>query len=262
MQKYPSIVPFLDDILKIDKGISKVVEVQLYLRDFNMKIDFIPENDSWNSVLNDECDAKIVLVVETGALISNSNVQSGYVVSRKERTRRSMSKSYSSSGIGLSEDSKKGKTSTQPLNADEETIAIELQYSAAGEGVVWTPTSTVGDQHESRIVEEGYEKAETVHGAIPLSTVVDYLKLSQYKIFTRYLKNVTELSRLPGVFTERHFSTELFRYLHFVTRTRDDGVVDASSPRWRSVPLSQELQAMVPKGQQHDESTLKFTRIY
>jgi hypothetical protein len=262
--KYPSVLPFLEDISKVDRRKTFLVSIDLYVRKYSIKAEYVVETESWETVLDDECDAKLVVVLETGAIIYASRVEDGvFVVEKRDKASGIMSK-LSRSGSALSGDSGSNKGGLQALNPDDNQVGLILHYSTLGEGVVWTPVVSRGGAYEIRMSAEGYEKAASVEGVLPLSGLTAYLKLSQYKLYTRFVQEVPDLARLPGIYTERYFCTELVELARNWSSVPSEDSRDKHQARtkFRTFPLTKEIQAMTSNDGRFSKETPNFTRKY
>ena len=261
--KYPSVLPFLEDILKADKGETTVIALHLYLRNYSIKAEYAAETDSWTTVLDDDCESKIVLTIETNALISGSPDKTGvFSVEKREKPIRPMSRNLSRAGSGLSRESSVKKSASHPLNPNESSIDLALHHTTTGEGVVWIPMTASDEAFENRLVAEGYEKAASVEGNIRLSALLEYFKLCQYKLFSRYVREVPDLARVPGVYTERYYCTEMLVFASNLASTQTDNSKVQNRTKFRTFPLSKELQIITPSDSRFSKDVPNFTRKY
>ena len=107
--------------------------------------------------------------------------------------------------------------SDEQVSLNSERLMYVFHYDASSSSIVWEKgTSQTTDILKSR----GFERAQTVFGPFPVRYILDYLNLSQFKVFASPTRNdAVHVS----IFTERDFSIQLMEFLEHLQTTRHSG---------------------------------------
>jgi hypothetical protein len=197
-QEQLSLSQILKGIISSDLKMSRVMELDLYMKDYTLSLSFIPETDSWESSFTKHFNSYIRIRIHANALLAADN--SGVI------RVQSFVPSASTGG-------------------DESSSITILTKFEAGK-IVWAHRQDDGIDY---LHANGYEKAESISGPFPLQYILNYADIAKYKLYTS--PKSTHASPNESILAERDYAVQLIQYLQHTAATRhaSENLYDASN---------------------------------
>ena len=107
-----------------------------------------------------------------------------------------------------------GGFSDDQVSLDSVKEVYLFYYDCESSSINWRISSI---DCEETLNKEGFEKAQSVSGPFPLRYILDYLALSQFKL---YSSPVPSKRSSESIFSERDFAIQLMQYLEHLETTR------------------------------------------
>jgi len=222
--KLPKISQALDRIISHESDKALVSEVKLYLRKYNVSLEFIQSSNSWNACLSHSCDAVIVVRFNAACHIS------------------------SDFKIGKSRDG-------------DNVFHILIAYNSELLRPSWTIFEGEAPHLYDKLSTEDFENAESMRGLFPLAFIRDYMHLAESKVFTSVHNDLRNFGAVTNLYEERDFSTGLFDYLHHLKGMQQ---LEKGSFTMESVVslLRSETEHVVPRNKEIPNQEIRIKRIY
>jgi hypothetical protein len=189
----PPVLSFIRDSLVKDP-IARVLSVRLFLKKYNLKLDYIRDSQTWVSHVEGGCVAMLSVSFSSSLGITVDEILGSY---RIVDSRALQTPTYTLSMIYDSS-----------ISAPEWSLII---------GPEWIP-------------EPDFELAETIEGPFPLAFLLSYLHLSQHMIYTRKPPGVGENLKGSSAKEEKDFSIGFVIYLSHLSEIFQDMIDTCNYP--------------------------------
>jgi hypothetical protein len=180
---------FLKDIISSDPKSARVVEVDLYMKNYTVSLNFTPETDSWESCFTKHFDSYIRMRFLADAVIVTDVA---------------------------------GVLRVQPVApsalTEEHGTSITILTKIDNAEIKWEHRT---DDGIDVLLSTGYEKAETVTGPFPLQYILNYIEIAKYKIYAT--PKSVHASPNESILAERDYAVQLIQFLQHMAVTKHAG---------------------------------------
>jgi len=183
----------LKDFISSDPKMARVMEVDLFMKDYIVSLNFIPETNTWESSFTKHFDAYIRIRMCVNALIAPDN---------------------------------KGIFRVQPFvpsafSGDEHEVSITILLKIENSKISWEHRS---DDGIDILKTKGYERAISISGPFPVQYILNYVDIAKYKLYSHHTGDGSTGPN-ESILAERDFSVQMIQYMEHLSVTRHNAEI-------------------------------------